>query len=496
MRLHALMDGFPARVPPANPEIAGVTHDSRRVLPDDLYVALVGARFDGRHFATVAAAAGAAAVLGPAPAPAGLEIPWVEAATPREWLAPLAARAYRHPERALTLVGVTGTNGKSTTVAVLAALLEAAGRPAGRLGTLGYQFRDQAFDTGIADVRTTPEAPDLFRTLDGMRRAGASAVAMEVSSHALALGRVSGIEYDVAVFTNLTRDHLDFHGDLESYFEAKCQLFDQLAPAGIAVVHVGDPYGRRLAARLPDALTYSATAETADVEVLDATLTLDGIQARLATPRGPIEVESGLLGRYNLENLVCAVAVGEALSLPHAAVVSALAPLRPVTGRLEPVDAGQDFPVLVDYAHTPAALEAALGAMRELAAGRRVAVVFGCGGGRDQGKRAPMGEIAGALSDFAFATSDNPRDEDPLAILTTVESGLRRSDGARYEMIPDRRAAIRAAIALASSGEPWAVLIAGKGHEAVQVIGDQTTPFSDRDEVLDALRTADEVRCG
>ncbi len=462
-------------------EVSGVTHDSRQVTAGDLFVAIAGDRFDGRVFAGDAAERGAVAVLGAGEPPAGLKIPWIAAESPRELLGPLAARLYGQPDRELVSVGVTGTNGKSTLVALLAAMLEAAGRSTGVVGTLGYRFGDRSFGEG----RTTPEASDLFRILREMRTEGATALAMEVSSHAMTLGRVGGMRFDLALFTNLTRDHFDLHSDFEHYYQAKRSLFDQLVDGGKAVVNVADPYGRRLLGDLEgrpiEVVTYGAGG---DVLATAADLDTRGIRACLQTPRGELRIESPLLGGYNLENLAGAVAAAEALDLPHEAVVEALAGVRGLPGRMEAIDAGQDFPVLIDYAHTDAALAAALRSLRGLSE-HRVVLVFGCGGDRDPGKRVLMGRVAGELADLPIVTSDNPRDEDPLKIISAVEEGLRLSGNDNYRVVPDRREAIRRAIAHAGPG--WSVLIAGKGHEEVQIVGDQTLPFSDRAEIEQAL---------
>jgi UDP-N-acetylmuramoyl-L-alanyl-D-glutamate--2,6-diaminopimelate ligase len=480
MRLSELIHGLGLEVLGAgDPDVRGVAHDSRTVEPGDLFVALVGQRFDGRAFVRDAVAQGAVAVAGPPPSekPAA-EIPWVVLGEPRSLLGTLAARAYGHPDRELVLAGVTGTNGKSTVATLLAAALDAAGRPAGFIGTLGYRFGGRSFPGG----HTTPEASDLFRTLRRMREAGAQAVAMEVSSHALDMGRMTGTELDVALFTNLSRDHLDYHPDMESYFAAKRRIFDLLKPGGRPVVNLDDPWGRRLAGELPDALTFGAGG---DVEARNVTLDARGIRGAISTPRGEIRLATHLLGRYNLANLLAAAAGAEALALPHAAVEQAFAAQGPVPGRMEPVDRGQPFPVFVDYAHTDAALDAALRSARELEGIEKVAVVFGCGGERDAGKRPLMGRVSGELADLAVATSDNPRGEDPLAILAAVEEGLRASGNRAYRIIPDRREAIRQAIAAAGPG--WAVLVAGKGHEREQILGDRKIPFSDFDEIEKAL---------
>jgi UDP-N-acetylmuramoyl-L-alanyl-D-glutamate--2,6-diaminopimelate ligase len=464
-----------------DPEVTGVTHDSRRVAAGDLYVALAGQRFDGWDFAAAAVAAGAVAMAGAPPRAAArlesLAVPCVQLAEPRAGMAALAARVYGHPDRELTLAGVTGTNGKTTVALLVAAQLDAAGLPAGFLGTIGYRFGERSFGAG----HTTPESADLLRTLRQMRTAGARAAAMEVSSHALEMQRVAGVEFDVAVFTNLTRDHLDYHPDMEAYFAAKRQLFRQLKAGARPVINLDDPWGRRLAAELPEALTFG---ESGDVHAVEARLGVRGIAARLATPRGPLGVESPLLGRYNLVNLLAAVAAAESLALPHEAMARAIASRPPIAGRMEPVERGQPFPVFVDYAHTDAALAAALQALREMAGGK-VAVVFGCGGERDPGKRPLMGRIAGELADLAIVTSDNPRGEDPLAIIEAVAEGVRASGNRSYRLLPDRREAIRAA--LAEAGPGWAVLVAGKGHERDQIVGDRRLPFSDVEEITRAL---------
>ncbi len=303
---------------------------------------------------------------------------------------------------------------------------------------------------------------------------------MEVSSHGLALGRVTGAAFDLALFTNLSRDHLDFHHDMESYFAAKRQLFSMLKPGGRAVVNVGDEHGRRLAAELPGVLTFGPGGA---VDAVGVELGINGIRARVITPVGEIDLRSPLLGGFNLDNLLAAVAGAVALDLPLSAVVEAAAATAPLPGRLEPVTLGPPFPVLVDFAHTPDGLATVVEALAALGAERRI-VVFGCGGDRDRGKRAPMGEAAGA-AELPILTTDNPRSEDPLEIIAEVERGLRASGNREYRIVPDRREAIRRALAVAD--ERSVVLLAGKGHESVQIVGDRRLPFSDHEVARDAL---------
>jgi UDP-N-acetylmuramoyl-L-alanyl-D-glutamate--2,6-diaminopimelate ligase len=522
MVLEQLVSGLPVSWatgsrPRPGLEVGGVCHDSRRVEPGDLFVTWRGDTWDGAEFVEEAARRGAVAVLTDPRAPVPL-LPWLVAPQPRTLLAPLAARVYDHPDRELLMAGVTGTNGKSTVVALIAALLEASGCPAARLGTLGYRFRDLEFP----GERTTPEASDLHRVLRRVRDAGAMAAVMEVSSHALVQGRVDCASFDLAVFLNLTRDHLDFHPTMEDYFRAKATLFERLDEEGRAAIAIDSEWGERLASAVPSAITFG---DRGAVRFTDLELDARGIRARISTPRGEVAIETRLLGHYNAQNVLAAVAAAEALELDPEVYAPALADVERLPGRMEPVDRGQAFPVIVDYAHTDGALRAAIEAVRSLGTGsrggglgrgpvepgtpsrsgagrggepvppgtggQRVIVVFGCGGDRDRGKRPLMGRAAGELADYAILTSDNPRTEDPLAILAAIEEGIAAVPGARWEVVPDRRAAIRRAIELAGPGT--LVLIAGKGHERVQILGRRQVPFVDRDE---AARAIDDVRSG
>lgn len=482
MKLSELVGGLPLQGDlGTDPEVFGVRHDSRRVEPGDLFVGWKGASHDGATFAPAAAKAGAVAAIADAPRPDGWPAgrPWLVAESPRGLLGELAATLLDHPDRALRLIGITGTNGKSTTVELVASMLDAAGTEAARIGTLGYRWRGEEL---LPPGRTTPEASDLFAIFAALRDRGARAAAMEVSSHALVQGRIGPATFEVVAFTNLTRDHLDFHGDYESYFEAKALLFERVREGGRRVVNLDDPWGAKLAARYPDALGYG---DGAAVSVTRMELDRRGLRGEIATPAGAVAVESPLLGRYNVDNVLAAVAIGAALGLDRAAIAEGIARTRPLPGRMEPVDAGQEFLAVVDYAHTTAALEAAIRAFRELAGGK-VVVVFGCGGDRDPGKREEMGKIAGSLADLPIVTSDNPRSEDPQTIVSAIEVGLRASGNAAYRIVPDRREAIRRGVAIGRA-EGWGVLVAGKGHEQVQLVGEKRIPFSDRDEVEKAL---------
>jgi UDP-N-acetylmuramoyl-L-alanyl-D-glutamate--2,6-diaminopimelate ligase len=480
--LEALEDKTVLGTPPAT--VSGVSYDSRRVQRGDCFVAVAGFKQDGRRFIPDALARGAGLVVLDGDDPlAGAATPRVLVPSAREALARLAGAYWGHPSRALTLVGITGTNGKTTTSFLVEALLRAAGHRTGLIGTIQYRVGDEAVDAS----QTTPEALELQGLLARMRDGGITAAAMEVSSHALALARVAGTEFDVAVFTNLTQDHLDFHGTLEEYRKAKRRLFETLAagtkrrPA--AVVNADDPAGPSMVAGLapPVRTVRYAIRAAAEIRARRFTSGGDGIRMDVDTPAGPLEIASPLVGEHNVMNLLGAVGVGVALEIPLATVASALGAVAAVPGRFERVEAGQPFLVVVDYAHTPDALERVLATARKLVpSGGRLGAVFGCGGDRDRGKRPIMGEIAARLADRVWVTSDNPRTERPEAILDEVLVGVARVPGATDRSVadPDRRAAIRDALGWARAGD--VVVIAGKGHETYQVIGTQALPFDDR----------------
>jgi len=456
-------------------KITGVSQDSRTVRSGELFVAIRGEKADGWAHAAQAAANGAVAVVSERPAPEDFPVPWVRVRVARVALARRAARLAVDPAEKLVLAAVTGTNGKTTTAMLLEAILARRYGRAGFIGTVAYR-------TGRREVpasQTTPEAPVLQDLLAEMVDEGILAAAMEVSSHALALDRVAGCRFDVAVFTNLTQDHLDFHGDLETYFDAKKKLFTLRKPAAAAVVNVDDAFGRRLAAEAaPPVVTWSPSGAGADVRAEDIRCDLSGTSLAVVHAGGRFRISSALLGRVNADNLLGAAAAGLSLGVNAEEIADGCAAVTRVPGRLEPVEAGQPYRIIVDYAHTEDALKRLLLAVRDLT-DRKIILVFGCGGDRDRGKRAPMGKVAGSLSDIAIATSDNPRSEDPEAILAEVEVGLVASGATKYLKVADRREAIRTAIDLANPGT--VVVIAGKGHERVQVIGDRLVPFDDRD---------------
>jgi UDP-N-acetylmuramoyl-L-alanyl-D-glutamate--2,6-diaminopimelate ligase len=415
----------------------------------------------------------------------GVAVAQVLVPATRPALARLAAAYYGHPSRALTLVGITGTNGKTTTSYLVDALLRGAG-PTGILGTIQYVVGEEVRPA----AQTTPEALDIEAMLATMRDRGVKGVAMEVSSHALALSRVDGLAFDVGVFTNLTQDHLDFHGTLEEYGRAKRRLFELLATSPkrrrTAVVNGDDPWGARMVAGLDlDVLTFGL-GSASRIRAARWTSSLEGIHMRVETPRGAVDIESPLIGEHNVMNLLGAVGVGVGLGLEPAVIARALAGVSAVPGRFEQVRAGQPFLVVVDYAHTPDALERVLTTARKITAGR-LGVVFGCGGDRDRTKRPIMGEIAARLADRVWITSDNPRSENPDAIIEEIAFGVRRVCAApdRYAMVAERRAAIFAALSWAATGD--AIVIAGKGHETYQIVGADILPFDDRAVARDIL---------
>lgn len=454
--------------------VSGIAYDSRVVRPGDLFVAVSGALTDGHLYLSQAARSGAVAALVERLDKQSLEvIPQYVVADSRVALALVAAAFYEYPARALRLVGITGTNGKTTTAHLVENVLNAAGLPTGVLGTVEYRFAG----VSLAAARTTPESADLQRMLWEMSRQGAKAAAIEVSSHALELGRLRGCEFDTIVFTNLSPEHLDYHKDMETYFAAKSRLFDvSVYPARRYVINTDDAYGRRLASVCPrdKSITYGK-GPACDVRLLEYDLLPDGISLNVSISGKESEFRSLLKGSLNVENILAALGVGLAFELAPELIARGLRSAGGVKGRFQALERGQDFNVIVDYAHTPDGLEKLLESARLITPGR-VITVFGCGGDRDRSKRPLMGAIAARLSDVYVITSDNPRGEDPEAIIAEVGRGVGKSSAEGHAVV-DRRKAIALAIGMARQGDT--VLIAGKGHEIGQIFADRTVPFDD-----------------
>jgi UDP-N-acetylmuramoyl-L-alanyl-D-glutamate--2,6-diaminopimelate ligase len=480
-------------------DVSSLATDSRRVESGALFFALPGTRTDGGRFVSQAVDRGAVAIaareMSSVPSPvAQIVFPSIQRA-----LSEVSARFYGHPSRRLRLVGVTGTNGKTTITHLLESIWSRAGFRPGVIGTIEYRVGERRWPAPL----TTPQSPELHRLFADMADAGATHVAMEVSSHALALDRVRDCEWDGAIFTNLTRDHLDFHPDMESYFAAKQTLFTELLahstkPRRFAVVNRGDAYGRRLAESLREGLVTFGLGDDADVAPIDVERSITGLRGELRFGEKRVAFSSPLVGDAHLENILAAAAAAWADDIPLETIVDGIARCPGIPGRMERVDGGAPFAVLVDYAHSPDALERAVRVLRSLAE-RRLIVVFGCGGDRDRGKRPLMGEAAARIADLVILTSDNPRTEDPLKILHEIERGVveaglesiqegaaRRGEESGYLVIADRRHAIRLAIEIARPSD--IVLIAGKGHEPYQILGTEKFPFDDREEARRCLR--------
>ena len=472
--------------------ITGVEYDSRRVRPGAVFVAMKGGLTDGNRFVEKTIASGALGIITDSPHTfdhllvyqAGL--PVLEVEHGRRALAEASAAFFDHPERKLAATGITGTNGKTTTAFLVEALLNAAARKSVLVGTIEYHIAGEV----RLSVHTTPESRDLFELMALGAQRGATELVTEVSSHALDQGRASGIQFDVAVFTNLTRDHLDYHESMEKYFAAKSLLFDgSVYPAPrVAVLNAHDPYSESLAA---SACSAGAEIRTygigrGDWRAASYSLTPGGAVIELETPAGSASVTSHLAGEVNILNLLAAFTAAHARGVSFGDLIEAAPNLKPVPGRFQPVDAGQPFTVIVDYAHTDDALRNLTTLARRMAAqsGGRVITLFGCGGDRDRTKRPKMGKAAGEGSDFVVATSDNPRSEEPMAILAEIEPGL-KATGTPYTVEPDRAAAIRIALQAANAHD--VVLIAGKGHEKEQILATGTIPFDDSQVALSAL---------
>lgn len=495
-----LMDRSASRMPdkaPGDKNITKVVHRSDQISAGGLFVAIRGAHVDGHRFVADAVARGAGGVVveEDVEVPGGTTV--IRVSDTRKALGLISARFYGHPADDLVMIGITGTNGKTTIAWLLEGLLAAQGFTVGVIGTINYRYGGKVFDNPL----TTPEASDLQRILADMKAAGVTHVVMEVSSHGLDLERVRGCSFDVGVFSNLSQDHLDFHKTMEAYREAKKRLFTVYLRPGrerddcAAIINVSDPAGGEIAAASGHCwlIRVGMSAENSNIYPLDADYQPSGIKAAIRTPAGTVSIDSRLAGRFNLKNILCAVGVGVALGIPTFVIGMGINKVASVPGRLERLSDKAGRHVFVDYAHTPDALENVLATLREISAGRLICV-FGCGGDRDTGKRPKMGEIAGKMSDLAVITSDNPRTEAPLAIIEAIREGTRavcprqltpaeveasRGEAAAYVVEPDREKAILLAIQAARPGD--AVLIAGKGHETYQIVGDRVLHFDDRE---------------
>ena len=475
----ALKQELPANL--ASRAVQGIDYDSRRVGQGFLFFAFAGAHADGRQFAADALTRGALAVASPSPKPEGFAGPWIELEHGRRALAVAARNFYRAPDERIALTGVTGTNGKTTVGFLVDSVLRAARKTTALVGTIEYRLGSRT----LPAVNTTPESVDLLRILAELEGLGGTHATMEVSSHALALGRVYGLHFHTAVFTNLTRDHLDFHGTMERYFEAKRLLFTGAGapPPRYAVLNRDDEHSARLAAPGAEVLWYGLGKDAA-VRASDISATIQGLRFEVAYGRQRFPIVSTLMGRINVYNILAACAAGFSFGLDPETIARGVQSCAAVPGRFERVDEGQPFAVVVDYAHTDDALRNTIATARELTRGR-VITLFGCGGDRDRTKRPLMGQAAAENSDLVVLTSDNPRSEDPLDIMNDALVGLRRFD-TPHIIEPDRAKAIQRAIESAAAGD--VLILAGKGHETYQVLKGGPIPFDDREVARQLLR--------
>ncbi|NOY38913.1 MAG: UDP-N-acetylmuramoyl-L-alanyl-D-glutamate--2,6-diaminopimelate ligase [Nitrospirae bacterium] len=486
MRLGKLIEGLMPVTVSGDCVIEGLSCDSRNVGEGDLFFAVRGEHFDGNEFIEDALMRRAGAIVSESPLSLSLDVPYVQVQDIYTAMAGIADRFYGHPSGKLSVTGITGTNGKTTTSYILHTILSADGARAGLLGTIKYVLGSQE----LRGRFTTPEALDFQRMLADMHDRGITHAVVEVSSHALSLKRVDFTEFDVAVFTNLTRDHLDFHGDMEAYYRAKRRLFLELARHA-AVVNIDDPYGRRLVKESREGpaqeadfsiITCGIDSDDAELRAVEIKEGFEGLDFTVMYGQEVFHVSSPLLGVTNIYNILSAIGASVALGIEWERIVEGVRQCSGVEGRMEPVKAGQDFLAVIDYAHTPDALQKVLETLRRLAKGR-IITVFGCGGDRDRGKRPEMGRIAAELSDTAIVASDNPRTEDPVGIIDDIIGGMKKGE---YIIEPDRNKAIKEAVRIA--GPDDVVLIAGKGHEEYQEIRGVRYPFSDREILREAIR--------
>lgn len=491
MKIYSLLAGLPHEgikiTGDLEQQVKDLTYDSRQVQPGALFFAVPGFRTDGHLYVQDAISRGAVAVVHEKPLELPSHVTGIQVSDVRKAMGLISANFFDYPARKLHIVGVTGTKGKTTTTYLTKALLETAGYKVGLIGTNQNMIGERILDA----QRTTPESLDLQRLFHQMVGHGCSFVVMEVSSHALELGRTIGTEFDAAVFTNLSRDHLDFHGTLDKYFAAKAKLFTELgkgAKQAFAVINSDDPYGRRLT-KMTNVETYTYGIQGPwDVRADDVNVSASGVTYVLHLMNRTQLLQLHLTGKFNVYNSLAAAAVGFGFGIPIEAIIAGLSQVQGVAGRFERVNCGQDFTVVVDYAHTPDSLANVLETARSLTEGR-IICVFGCGGDRDKGKRPQMGDVAGRLADYVIITSDNPRSEDPAEICRDIEVGITQNPShAPYEVIVDRREAIFRAINMARPQD--LVLIAGKGHETYQIFADRTIHFDDREVARAAIAAA------
>ncbi|HVA95018.1 MAG TPA: UDP-N-acetylmuramoyl-L-alanyl-D-glutamate--2,6-diaminopimelate ligase [Candidatus Dormibacteraeota bacterium] len=490
VRLAKLLRGLEGKLDPKSVaahgdlEIIEIAYDSRRVKPGTLFVAIRGEKTDGNQFVAEAAEHGAVAIASEQAIPGTLPpiFPWIQVTSARKALAVMAANYFGRPAEVLKLIGVTGTNGKTTTSYLVDSILRASGCEVGLFGTIGHRLVHELRPA----ANTTPESLDLQCSLADVVRLGGTHAVLEASSHALDMDRLWTCPFAVAIFTNLTREHLDYHKTLDEYFAAKRRLFEGTGAAAPAagIINRDDEYGKRLEGLAARTLTYGLDPG-ADITTRKPDLSFSGISCTVETPIGKIEIHSKLVGRINVYNILAAIGAGVALDLSPEIIAAGIAQLSAVPGRFERIDLGQSFLVVVDYAHTDDALRNLIAAAKQLNPDGRIITLFGCGGDRDRAKRPLMGEAAGRLSDIVVLTSDNPRSEDPLLIINDAIVGLQRTS-AKYMVEPDRKRAIELALDQARSGD--IVLLAGKGHETTQVLRDRTINFDDREMARTILR--------
>lgn len=483
MKLPDVLAGIPGVNTSGNPDenIRGIAYSSKTVLSGDLFAALKGEKADGYDFIGEAVDRGAVAVLADREKPEYFPKTWIQVINSRIALALCAANFYAHPSQKLKVVGITGTKGKTTVTYILEEIFKKASILTGVIGTISYR------GPGIERVadRTTPEAPDLQKMMREMVDSGATHCVMEVSSHSLELNRVTGINFDVTVFTNLSGEHLDYHQSMDLYFEAKKKLFLSPARKMTAVINCDDPWGQKLMTEIPTGGITYGTTPTAKIHAEAFTFSQEGLEMTVKYPGGKITVSSNLLGKPNMYNILASIACALTLSVPIHSIKEGIAALDGVPGRLERIKNTLGYHIFVDYAHTDDALMKLLETAKELNYGK-IILVFGAGGDRDRQKRPRMGEVAGRNADWTILTSDNPRSEDPLAILTDVEEGIKKTGSDKYEIEPNRKSAIHKALTIAERGD--CVLVAGKGHEDYQILKDTIIPFKDEDVIRSFLK--------